>query len=123
MPRYFFNSRGPAISDGLSDRNGQELPDVTCAKAVAREAAQQLLRADPLTDWKDWHFDIVNEDGQTVFIQPFVERASSRSPTGKRRGRLLRRLAHAFGHAKTLTAWPSRPESPRLAFQPSMAAP
>ena len=74
MPRYFFHSRGPVIGQHLIDRTGQQLPDVASARIIAVQAAQDLVRLNPLEAWSGWVFDVVDGDGQIALIQPFTER-------------------------------------------------
>jgi hypothetical protein len=77
MPRYYFNVRhrpGPA---GLAvDPEGEDLPDLSAARARALEAARDLIARHRLLMIRDWLvclFEIEDEDAQCVLTVPFSD--------------------------------------------------
>ena len=77
MARYYFNARGP--NRHIPDCDGLDVSDLMTACAIARLAAADVLaRMDNSRHHPDWHFEITNEDGQTILTIPFSE--SPREP-------------------------------------------
>ena len=76
MPQFFFHARGPKIGQISIDGIGQQLGDVSLARSIAVQTTKEVALQDPLISWDGWVFDIVDADGQTVLIQPFIEARS-----------------------------------------------
>lgn len=73
MPRYFFNARRP---DGLlPDPEGEDLPDLTAARAMAADVAREMARNAPPEMWSGWSLEIADETGLTVLMLPFSDLA------------------------------------------------
>jgi hypothetical protein len=84
MPVYHFNVR-----DGseISDSDGTDLPDIRAARLEAVKLAGQMLLDRPGTFWEgsDWHLDVSDESGLTLFRLDFTATDMAAAPASKMR--------------------------------------
>lgn len=67
MPRYHFDL---VDSETLADKSGQELPDDTTAKLIAKQLAATLRDAQPALRNRNFVIHVIKQDGKTVCRVP-----------------------------------------------------
>jgi hypothetical protein len=79
MPRYFLHLRYPASEDGFArDEEGDELPNVGALRQHVLDTARDLMKGTRLKvipDWLRCSFEVTDEAGTVVLIQPFSDAA------------------------------------------------
>lgn len=70
MPRYFFHVRD---GDSIDDLEGEELPDIYTAQAMAIRLSGEILRDMGARFWNapEWRLDVADDQDRRLFILRF----------------------------------------------------